>query len=110
MSEPDHGGMPAASVPIVLSYGRHAPDEPPPLAPSDTLDTVERDTRHYRHDGWTPALRASFLDMLAKSGVVTDACREVQQQPGGVRAAQPRPFVRRRVGRGFVDGPRAARR
>ncbi len=90
MSELDHGGMPAASVPIVLSYGRHAPDEPPPLAPSNTLDTVDRDTRHYRHDGWTPALRASFLDMLAKSGVVTDACREVQRSSQAAYALRNR--------------------
>ncbi len=79
MSEPDHGDVPAVSAPIVLPYGRHAPDEPPPLDPSSNLDTVETETRYYRHDGWTPAARASFLDMLAKSGIVTDACREVQR-------------------------------
>ncbi|MBA3729913.1 MAG: hypothetical protein H0W92_03775, partial [Sphingomonas sp.] len=90
MSEPDHGGTPAASAPIVLSYGRHAPDDPGPLEPSSTLDTVERDTRHYRHDGWTPALRAAFLDMLAKSGVVTDACREVQRSSQAAYALRNR--------------------
>ncbi len=90
MSEPDHGGMPAAAAPIVLSYGRHAPDDPPPLVPSSSLDTVESETRHYRHDGWTPAARASFLDMLAKSGVVTDACREVQRSSQAAYALRNR--------------------
>jgi len=76
MSDHDLSERPA---PALLSFGRHAPDDPPPLDPSPNLDTVESETRHYRHDGWTPAARASFLDMLAKSGVVTDACRAVQR-------------------------------
>ena len=70
-------GETPASPPTLLSYGRHAPDDPPPLAPSSTLDTVESETRYYRRDGWTPAARAAFLETLARSGVVTDACREV---------------------------------
>jgi hypothetical protein len=90
MSELHHGGMPAAPVPAVLSYGRHAPDDPPPLAPSSSLGTVENETRHYRHDGWTPAARAAFLDMLAKSGVVTDACREVQRSSQAAYALRNR--------------------
>ena len=69
---------PTDSAPILLSFGRHAPDDPPPLEPAPGLETVETETRHYRHDGWTPAARASFLDTLARSGVVTDACHEVQ--------------------------------
>jgi len=67
------------TAPIVLSFGRHAPDDPPPLDPSDSLDTIDVETRHYRHDGWTPATRAAFLETLARSGVVTDACKEVQR-------------------------------
>lgn len=74
----------------LLSYGRHAPDDPPPLEPSPNLDTVETETRHYRHDGWTPAARASFLDMLAKSGVVTDACRAVQRSSQAAYALRNR--------------------
>jgi len=68
-----------STAPIVLSFGRHAPDDPPPLDPSDSLDTIDGETRHYRHDGWTPAARAAFLETLARSGVVTDACKEVQR-------------------------------
>jgi hypothetical protein len=67
-----------SAAPALLSFGRHAPDDPPPLGPAPNLETVETETRHYRHDGWTPAARAAFLEMLAKSGVVTDACHEVQ--------------------------------
>jgi hypothetical protein len=66
-------------APALLSFGRHAPDDPPPLGPAPDLETVESETRHYRHDGWTPAARAAFLETLARSGVVTDACREVQR-------------------------------
>lgn len=77
-------------APALLSYGRHAPDDPPPLEPSPNLDTVETETRHYRHDGWTPAARASFLDMLAKSGVVTDACRAVQRSSQAAYALRNR--------------------
>ena len=65
-------------APVPLSFGRHAPDDPPPLMPAPDLETVETETRRYRHDGWTPAARAAFLEILAKSGVVTDACREVK--------------------------------
>jgi hypothetical protein len=78
------------SAPALLSFGRHAPDDPPPLEPAPHLDTVESETRHYRHDGWTPAARASFLDMLAKSGVVTDACREVQRSSQAAYALRNR--------------------
>ena len=74
----------------LLSYGRHAPDDPPPLEPSPNLDTVETETRHYRHDGWTPSARASFLDMLAKSGVVTDACKAVQRSSQAAYALRNR--------------------
>ena len=77
-------------APAPLSFGRHAPDDPPPLEPSCTLDTVETETRHYRHDGWTPAARAAFLEMLAKSGVVTDACREVQRSSQAAYALRNR--------------------
>ncbi|MCF2515395.1 hypothetical protein LVY65_10010 [Sphingomonas sp. G124] len=77
-------------VPALLSFGRHAPDDPPPLGPSPNLDTVESETRHYRHDGWTPAARASFLDTLAKSGVVTDACRAVQRSSQAAYALRNR--------------------
>ena len=90
MSEPDYGGVPATAIPVVLSYGRHAPDDPPPLEPSASLDTIETETRHYRHDGWTPALRAAFLDTLATSGVVTDACREVQRSSQAAYALRNR--------------------
>ena len=90
MSEPDHGGVAATAAAVVLAYGRHAPDEPPPLAPSASLDTVETETRHYRRDGWTPAVRAAFLDMLATSGVVTDACREVQRSSQAAYALRNR--------------------
>ncbi|MGH6706945.1 MAG: hypothetical protein ACREB1_09080, partial [Sphingomicrobium sp.] len=75
---------------IVLSYGRHAPDDPPPLEPSPNLETVETETRHYRHDGCTPAARACFLDMLAKSGVVTDACRAVKRSSQAAYALRNR--------------------
>jgi len=78
------------AAPALLSWGRHAPDDPPPLDPSLSLDTIESETRHYRHDGWTPAARASFLDMLAKSGVVTDACREVQRSSQAAYALRNR--------------------
>ncbi len=78
MDTNDQGAEPAASTQILLTYGRHAPDDPPPLGPAPQLETIATETRHYRHDGWTPAARAGFLEMLAKSGVVTDACREVQ--------------------------------
>jgi len=74
----EHHPNPTATS-IVLSFGRHAPDDPPPLDPSDSLDTVDSETRHYRHDGWTPAARAAFLETLARSGVVTDACKEVHR-------------------------------
>lgn len=77
-------------APALLAFGRHAPDDPPPLDPSSSLDTVETETRHYRHDGWTPAARAAFLDMLAKSGVVTDACREVQRSSQAAYALRNR--------------------
>jgi hypothetical protein len=77
-------------APVVLSYGRHAPADPPPLEPSANLDTVDSKTRHYRHDGWTPAARAAFLDVLAKSGVVTDACREVQRSSQAAYALRNR--------------------
>ena len=76
MSDLDPGDI-LASPPALLSCSRHAPDVPPPLDPSSTLDTVESETRHYRRDGWTPSARAAFLETLARSGVVTDACREV---------------------------------
>ena len=82
--------LPQNAAPIVLSFGRHAPDDPPPLDPSPNLDTVETETRHYRHDGWTPAARASFLEMLAKSGVVTDACRTVQRSSQAAYALRNR--------------------
>jgi len=77
-------------TPLLLSFGRHAPDDPPPLDPSPNLDTVESETRHYRHDGWTPAARAAFLDTLAKSGVVTDACRAVQRSSQAAYALRNR--------------------
>lgn len=77
-------------TPALLSFGRHAPDDAPPLDPAPNLDTVESETRHYRHDGWTPAARASFLDILAKSGVVTDACREVQRSSQAAYALRNR--------------------
>ena len=80
-------------APVILSYGRHAPDDPPPLEPSATLDTIESETRHYRHDGWTPAARAAFLDMLAKSGVVTDACRAVQRSSQAAYALRNRDLL-----------------
>jgi hypothetical protein len=86
MSDHDPNQSPAA----LLSFGRHAPDDPPPLEPSANLDTVETETRHYRHDGWTPAARAAFLDMLARSGVVTDACREVQRSSQAAYALRNR--------------------
>ena len=79
-----------STAPIVLSLGRHAPDDPPPLDPSSSLETVADETRHYRHDGWTPAARAAFLEMLAKSGVVTDACREVQRSSQAAYALRNR--------------------
>lgn len=78
------------AAPIVLSFGRHAPDDPPPVGPAPDLETVETETRHYRHDGWTPAARAAFLEMLAKSGVVTDACREVQRSSQAAYALRNR--------------------
>jgi hypothetical protein len=77
-------------APPRLSIGRHAPDDPPLLEPSSNLDTVETETRHYRHDGWTPAARAAFLEMLAKSGVVTDACREVKRSSQAAYALRNR--------------------
>jgi len=85
----DHD-LPEQPAPLLLSFGRHAPDDPPPLDPSSTLDTVESETRHYRHDGWTPAARAAFLEMLAKSGVVTDACRTVQRSSQAAYALRNR--------------------
>jgi hypothetical protein len=77
-------------APALLSFGRHAPDDPPPLEPSSTLETVDAETRHYRHDGWTPAARSAFLETLAKSGVVTDACREVQRSSQAAYALRNR--------------------
>jgi hypothetical protein len=77
-------------APTLLSLGRHAPDDSPPLEPSSTLETVESETRHYRHDGWTPAARSAFLETLAKSGVVTDACREVQRSSQAAYALRNR--------------------
>ena len=79
-----------ATATVILSPGRHAPDEPPPLLPSTALDTVENETSHYRRDGWTPAARAAFLDMLAQSGVVTDACRKVQRSSQAAYALRNR--------------------
>ena len=76
MSDLDRGEH-AAPTPALLSYGRHAPDDPGPLGPSPHLDTVESETRHHRRDGWTPVARAGFLETLARSGVVTDACKAV---------------------------------
>jgi hypothetical protein len=77
-------------APALLSFGRHAPDEPPLLEPSAALETVETQTRHYRRDGWTPEARAAFLETLAKSGVVTDACREVQRSSQAAYALRNR--------------------
>ncbi|MDP9423783.1 MAG: hypothetical protein M3Q19_13300 [Pseudomonadota bacterium] len=77
-------------APVILSLGRHAPDDPPPLEPSTSLDTVETETRRYRHDGWTPVARAAFLETLARSGVVTDACREVQRSSQAAYALRNR--------------------
>lgn len=76
--------------PAILSVGRHAPDDAPPLEPSTVLETVETETRHYRHDGWTPAARVAFLETLAKSGVVTDACRQVQRSSQAAYALRNR--------------------
>lgn len=87
MDDPDCGESPS---PALLSFGRHAPDNPPPLDPSSSLETTETETRHYRHDGWTPAARAAFLETLARSGVVTDACREVQRSSQAAYALRNR--------------------
>lgn len=90
MSDPN---LPQHSAPVVLSFGRHAPDDPPPLGPAPNLETVETETRHYRHDGWTPAARASFLETLARSGVVTDACKEVQRSSQAAYALRNRDLL-----------------
>jgi hypothetical protein len=79
-----------STAPIVLSFGRHAPDDPPPLDPSDSLDTIDGETRHHRHDGWTSATRAAFLETLARSGVVTDACKEVHRSSQAAYALRNR--------------------
>ncbi|MBA3667407.1 MAG: hypothetical protein H0W65_06765 [Sphingomonas sp.] len=73
------GGLSATSATAltILPEGQHAPDDAPPIGHATDIDTPMSDTRHYRHDGWTPAARAAFLDTLARSGVVTDACKEV---------------------------------
>ncbi|MCL6698378.1 hypothetical protein LZ496_06230 [Sphingomonas sp. NSE70-1] len=79
-----------SAAPVLLTYGRHAPDDPPPLGASSNLETIETETRNYRHDGWTPTARASFLETLAKSGVVTDACREVRRSSQAAYALRNR--------------------
>lgn len=65
--------MPLSEV-MALPDGQHAPDDVPPIGHA-TIDTPDTLTRGFRHDGWTPATRAGFLDALARSGVITDACR-----------------------------------
>lgn len=85
LAEPD-----SPPAPVILSEGRHAPDDPSPLGPSDSLATIDGETRHYRHDGWTPPARAAFLDTLAVSGIVTDACKEVKRSSQAAYALRNR--------------------
>ncbi len=86
-------GKHAAPPPALLLNGFHSPDHPGPLGPSDSLDTIDSETRHYRHDGWTPKARADFLDKLAVSGIVTDACKEVKRSAQSAYALRNRDFI-----------------
>ena len=44
-----------------------------------------------RHDGWTPARQAAFIDVLAGSGCVAEACRHVGKSPRSAYKLRERP-------------------
>jgi hypothetical protein len=52
----------------------HMPDVVDPLDPLHP-QTAFFETRHMRHDGWTPEKMRLFLARLAECGVVKDACQ-----------------------------------
>jgi hypothetical protein len=54
----------------------HMPDIVDPLDPPHP-ETSLTETRHYRHDGWTPAKMRVFHERFAESGVLRDACEAV---------------------------------
>ena len=44
-----------------------------------------------RHDGWTPDRQAAFIDALAHSGCVDEACRSVGMGRASAYALRARP-------------------
>lgn len=70
------------------------------LAPahrSTQIETPDPTPRRLRHDGWTPERQVVFLETLAATGVVADACRQAGLSCQGAYA-----FRNRRAGRAFA--------
>jgi len=64
--------------------GDEIPDEPDPLA----FDPVPL---HARLDGWTPVRQAMFIQCLAESACVVEACRGVKMSKQSAYALRARP-------------------
>jgi hypothetical protein len=72
-------------------------------APGDGAEALPAAARAVRHDGWTPERQRIFLDMLARTGVVADACRAAKISRDSAYA-----FRRRAAGAAFAIGWDAA--
>lgn len=69
-SPPDPPDAPPARVGW---WEGHMPELVDPLEPNDP-ETSFTETRHLRHDGWTPEKMRRFHERLAECGVVKEAC------------------------------------
>lgn len=68
-------------------------DEPDPTSGEDEDDQFDFEPvlLRYRHDGWTPDKQLEFIQALADSGCVDEACRDVGMSRKSAYALRRRP-------------------
>lgn len=86
INEPEAPDTPSAVLPTDVT----APGEPDSPALATDLEDSFFETRRLRHDGWDGPVMARFCQVLAETGVVTEACRACGRSARGAYGLRQR--------------------